>query len=434
MAEIRPLRAWRYKTDLPESIEELTSPLFDVVSTTQRERLYSKPHNSIHLSVPMAEQPAKAAQATFQQWKEQGIVQQDAQPALYVYYQYFALPGSSQQYIRKGFICNIQAYDWDRDGVVLRHEATIPLAVNGRKQIVETAQLNISPTHGLYSDTEFELEPLMDEAIQNPLYESEDYQGVREVLAIIEDPQTILRFMKHMQDRRVILADGHHRYEGSLEYRKERMEANPQHTGQEGYNFHLMYLTNMESGDLRILPTHRLIRNLPDFDQAQLMEKLAEDFHIKPVTNAYDIDRVILGKKYAFGLLFGNETFKIRLKEDRYDQVPWTFPPEISRLDLTVMHYWVIEKALGIAGSEQRSSTHIDFERNCGAALEEIRQGKAQMAVIMKDVSIEQVKEVCESGYTMPQKSTYFYPKVNCGHLFSSIRDEDTALPPHFSL
>ncbi|HAA12704.1 MAG TPA: DUF1015 domain-containing protein, partial [Cytophagales bacterium] len=392
------------------------------------------PHNSIHLSVPQANSPAESARNTFQQWKKEGIIRQDAQPGIYVYYQYFALSGNSHQYIRKGFICNIRAYDWDHDQVILRHEATIPQAVNGRKQMVETAQINISPTHGLYSDANFALEPLMDEAVQTPLYESEDYQGVKEVLAVIEDPQVIRRFVEHLKDRQVILADGHHRYEGSMEYRKERMAANPKHTGKEGYNFHMMYLTNMESGDLRILPTHRLMRDLPGFDQDTLMEKLAEDFHIKVVANAYDIDRVILGKKYAFGLLFGEDTFKIRLKEERYDQVPWKFPPEISQLDLTVMHFWVIEKALGILGPEQRSSTHIGFERNCGAALEEIRSGKAQMAIIMKDVSMQQVKEVCESGYTMPQKSTYFYPKVTCGHLFSSITDEDTVLSPGISI
>ncbi len=179
MAEILPLRAWRYSHELGSRMEELTSPLFDVVSEKQRENLYQEPLNSIHLSVPRGDQPIRQAKTKLEEWKKQGILQQDPLPAIYIYYQEFSLPGSKKVYQRKGFICNIKAYDW-HENVLLRHENTIPKAVNDRIDILEATQLNVSPTHGLYTDPDFLLEKYMDESMLSPVYDNEDYQGVRD--------------------------------------------------------------------------------------------------------------------------------------------------------------------------------------------------------------------------------------------------------------
>ncbi|MEL7148387.1 MAG: DUF1015 family protein, partial [Bacteroidota bacterium] len=133
MAEIRPLRPWRYNQELGNSIEEFLSPLFDVVSEKQRAKLYQNPLNSIHLSVPKGESPAVSALQTYRQWQADGIIVQDELPAIYVYYQYFSLPGSSKTFIRKGFITNIRVYEWE-EKVILRHENTIPHSVSDRKE------------------------------------------------------------------------------------------------------------------------------------------------------------------------------------------------------------------------------------------------------------------------------------------------------------
>jgi len=252
MAEIQPFRAWRYSRRYNESIESLTSPLFDVVSEKQRENLYQNPLNSIHLSVPVGDEPSTEAARILSRWKSDDTLVRDPLPAIYVYYQYFSLPGSKDTYCRKGFICNIRAYDWS-EKVLLRHENTIPAAVNDRVDILDSTKLNVSATHGLYTDPSFALEGYMDECMQSPVYDVEDYQGVRDMLGIIQDRNVIQKFVTLLQDKQVILADGHHRYEGSLIYRKKRQEANPDHNGTEGYNFHMMYLTNTEADDLRIL-------------------------------------------------------------------------------------------------------------------------------------------------------------------------------------
>jgi len=427
VADILPLRAWRYHERFSKNIEELTSPLFDVVSDKQRKVLYQNPFNSIHLSVPQGNNASEAARLLLAQWKQDGTLVQDRLPGIYVYYQYFKMAGQPGELCRKGFICNIRAYDW-HDNVILRHENTIPKSVNDRIELLEQTLLNVSPTHGLYTDPDFVLERWMDEAIQNPIYETEDYQGVRDVLAVIHDARIIKQFIATLKAKQVILADGHHRYEGSLAYKHKMVARYPDNNGTEGYHFHMMYLTNTEAGDLRILPTHRLIRGLKNFNENAIIEKLSQDFIIKPVEDADTINEIIAGKPWAFGLLFKERAIKIRLKPEVLATMTWHFPEEVKRLDLTVMHYFVIEKVLGIPGKEQRASEHIRFDRSFSDCLAQVITGESQMAIITQEVSIEDVKRVCQSGATMPQKSTYFYPKVICGFLFSSIAEDEFRL------
>lgn len=425
MAEIKPIRPWRYSAELSKDIDALVSPLFDVVSARQRQHLYQNPLNSIHLSVPEHLGPDGAA-ALLADWKARGVLQQDRLYGIYVYYQYFRLHGSPREYCRKGFIAHVRTYGWN-EGVILRHENTIPDAVNDRIELLSKTKLHASATHGLYTDPDFSLEQLMDLAITNPLYETEDYQGVRDVLAVIQDYHIVNRFIAFMADKKVILADGHHRYEGSLQHLERCRAANPHHTGQEGYNYHLMYFTNTEAEDLVILPTHRLVHDLPEWNEGSFLKSIGDYFHIREIDDIDNLNDVIAGKPWTFGLLLPNEGYRITLKQEVFNTMTWRFPELIKRLDLTVLHYFIIEEVLGIPGKEQRASPFIAFDRSFSDCLQQVKSGKAQVAIITNEVSIDEVKQVCASGYTLPQKSTYFYPKAIAGLLFSSIRDEEFA-------
>lgn len=423
MAEIRPIRPWRYHPDLLKNIETLTAPLFDVVSDKQRKALYQNPYNSIHLSVPQPPDAATRAAMILDEWKAKSVIVQDRLPAIYVYYQYFKIAGDPKTYCRKGFICHIRTYDW-KDGVILRHENTIPKSVNDRVELLEKTELHGSPTHGLYTDPHFELEQYMDEAIQHPIVETEDYQGVRDVLGVIQDAMVIRKFIDVIYPMNIILADGHHRYEGSLIYKKNMLKKFPGEKNR-GFNYHLMYLTNTESDDLKILPTHRIIKNLADFDERALINKLQEDFMVRLVENSDTLHEIIAGKPWAFGLMMKDNCYKVRLKPEAFEKMNWPFPQVVKRLDLTVLHYFIIEKALGIPGRLQRQSENLEFDRSYADCLQKVIQGEAQMAIITNEISIDDVKAVCQSGYTMPQKSTYFYPKVIGGFLFTSVREEE---------
>lgn len=430
MAEIKPIRAWRYNDQIINDIGSVAAPLFDVVSEKQRAALYQNPLNSIHLSVPQQPNAANRAKKLLSNWKNDGVILQDKLPGIYVYYQYFKLAGDAKEYCRKGFVCHIRAYPFE-ENIILRHENTIPQSVNDRIELLEKTELHVSPTHGLYTDGNFELEKYMDEAISNPIYETEDYQGVRDVLAVIQDVEVIKKFILKLKDKTVILADGHHRYESSLVHRHRCAVANPNHTGNEGYNFHLMYLTNTEAGDLRILPTHRLIKNLKIFDTEKIIQHLSDDFIVREIEDADTLNEIIVGKKWAFGIILKDKAFKIKLKPEAIATMRWHFPDEVKELDLTVLHYFIIEKILGILGKDQRASENIAFDRSFGDCLTKVIKEEAQMAIITQEVSIDEVKQVCRSGFTMPQKSTYFYPKVICGFLFSSIKEDEFHLPEY---
>jgi uncharacterized protein (DUF1015 family) len=420
MTEILPFRAWRYNDSLAQNIGELTSPLFDVASEKQKTALYGNPYNSIHVSIPCGECPSESASNVLQKWKEKGCIQRDPAPAIYFYYQYFRLPGDPSQYCRKGFICKIRIYDWEQN-VILRHENTMPGSVDDQVELLAATRLNASPTHGLYTDETFELEKIMDDSMQCPLCETEDYQGIRDVLGIIRDPEVIERFVNIMKDKQVILADGHHRYAGSLAYMKKQMSANPDHNGNENYNYHLMWLTNTEAEDLKILPTHRLIKGLDYFDANSILQKFDTYFNVKSVSDPDIMPEIIAGKNWTFGLIFQDNAYQVRLKPEVHHTIKWNFPDEIKALDLTVMHYFIIQEILGLKGKDQSRSACIEYERSFAACLTKVLRGEVQLAFITNEISISDVKTVCHSGCTLPQKSTYFWPKAICGFVFSSI-------------
>lgn len=428
MAAIRPIRAWRYNKELGSKIEGLTSPLFDVVSAKQRKALYNNPYSSIHLSVPEEPNATERASKILNLWKKNGIIVQDNIPGIYVYYQYYTLPGQNREYCRKGFICNVRTYRWE-ENVMLRHENTMPRSVYDRKEILKHTLLHASPTHGLYTEPDHKLKALMEESMQSPIYESEDYQGVLNLVSVIHDQEVINQFVSALENKQIILADGHHRYQGSLIYQQEMMSLNSKHTGQEGYNFHTIYLTNTEDVNLRILPTHRLISDM-EIDENKLIKSLMEDFYINEITDVFSINEVILGKKWTFGLIFKDRCYRIKLKDEAYQKLNWNFPDEIKALDLTVLHFFIIEKGLGIYRSHQLDTNDIDYNRSFTDCLTQVIDKKSKFAIITNEVSIEDIKKVCFSGSTMPPKSTYFYPKVTCGYVFSSIKDDEFELFP----
>ena len=434
------MRGWRYNPALSAEIDEVASPLFDVVSVRQREALYRNPLNSIHLSVPRAEgslSPTQAAAARLARWQAAGVLRQDGLPGIYVYYQYFRLPGEARERCRKGFMCHIRAYDW-ADNVVLRHENTLPAAVNDRAELLAELRFETSATHGLYRDEAFALEALMDEAIRDPLCETEeDYQGARDVLAVIQDAPTIRRFQAALAGRQVILADGHHRYEGSLAYRQARqLAAGPGgSTGREPWHYHLMYLTNAASDDLRILPTHRVLRELPGgLTDEQLLARLARYFTVLPKPEAQDLPELIAGKRWAFGLYLPGGAYKLRLRPEVHAQLDWPTTPEVKDLDLTVLHYFVLEKVLGIVGpAAQRSWPGVAYVRGLAECLQQVDRGEARAAFLTNEVTMSQVEAVCHSGAVMPAKSTFFYPKTLAGLLFTSLAEAPTVFEAEFA-
>jgi uncharacterized protein (DUF1015 family) len=422
MAELLPLKAWRYADELGEQLEKLTAPLFDVVTSKQRELLYQNPLNSIHLSVPQGENGHLTAQKLVAQWKSKGILVQDDVPSIYVYFQYFRLPGEKEERCRKGFIAQIKATDWD-EKVILRHENTIVSAVNDRVDLLRATEIQVSPTHGLYEDLTQELEPWMDQAMEQPLYEMEDYQGVREVLAQIIDPSIIQLFLKTLAPKKVILADGHHRLEAAIAYRKEQSEVVISSSWRAS-DYHLMYFTNVVGNHLEILPTHRLYYG-EGLEKEAFFKAIEEWFEIRPLGDSAELSNYSFQRKHSFGLLWEDSAYVIKFRQEKMDLVAPSSPEVVRQLDLVLLHDVVFGKLLGLSPDQQRTTHALAFERNFSRCIQEVQSGNAKFAIITREIQLSQVIEVCNSGQVMPQKSTYFYPKALGGILFATVNQKE---------
>jgi uncharacterized protein (DUF1015 family) len=432
MAHIRPFRAWRYNEERLANVEEMFSPLFDVVSAEQLEQLYGRPYNSIHLSVPQSD---AAVMDKLRTWKAEGIILQDPLPAIYVYHQEFSLFGEQRKYVRKGFVAMVDITGGDRgaESDVVLHEGTISASVEDRSRLLAQSLLNVAPTHGLYNDPAMRLEPLMDRYMEHPLHEFVDYQGVVNKFAIVQDRRDILAFQSVIAEGQVYLADGHHRLASSMAlYRQAQADGRPlPHDSMLGY--HLMYLSNMAGDDLRILPIHR-VWDMPEktYNPNPILNRMREFFDVTEVTfDRMPIYARVAQTPHTFGFVLGSLQFLIRLKGE-YDplrDIDLPLPDSVKGLDYTLLHYFVFEKVLGVAYAEQRHSSNLHYVKDAGLAIKAAVTHRHKLAFIMPGCSMAQMMEVCRSSALMPQKSTYFYPKVVCGMAFASIDDDENSSP-----
>ncbi|GGF40500.1 DUF1015 domain-containing protein [Echinicola rosea] len=423
MAEIIPFSAWLYADKLRPQIAQLTVPTFDEIPAKQLNKRYQNPINSIHLSLPKSIKNLEKAGTLLQKWKTDGILMQAPSLAVYVYYQHFSLPGSQEQFCRKGFIAYIKAYPWE-DEVILGHENTISHALKERIRLLEETQIQTSPTHGLYEDPENTLLPIMDHSMKKPILDFRNEMGIREQLAAVKDPKDIMQFINHLKDQKVILADGHHRLEASIQHREYSKAKNGQHTGNEAYNYHMMYFTNAHSDHLKILPTHRLLSNV-SLPKNQLLEKTAEFFAIECISIDLKLDSLRITQPWTFILMLKQTAYKISLRQEKYKLFISAIPEVVKRLDISVLHYFFVDQVIGIPFRDQQHSKRIIYETDRKNCQDLLNSGKADVALLTREISIEEVMEVCHSGYTLPQKSTYFYPKTSFGLLFGSIKEEE---------
>ena len=447
MAFIRPFRAWRYNEEVIQDVNLKFSPLFDVVSREEMEELYKIPNNSIHLSVPKSEPETLAK---MQEWREKKIIRQDSLPGIYIYYQEFSLYGEGRKYVRKGFVSMVRLNPESGSPDIILHEKTITHSVAERTNLLEKTLLNVAPTHGLYEDPDFELEKLMDAYMEHPQYEYIDYQGVINKLAIVQNKAEINAFVDLMRTKKIYLADGHHRLESSRLLQKMHLQAS-KNTTKEGEssapaqdsmkNYHLMYLTNLCSDDLRILPIHRVLRLPTDasfrvtgkgIDPKPFLKALSSSFELREITlNKAPIYHELRDLNRSFGMILGSHQYILTLKSeiDPEKEIPLDLPQSVKNLDYTLLHYFIFEKVFGMPYANQGDSHAIVYEKDYYRAVKAGMEEEGTVSFITRGLDMSQMMAVCREGALMPQKSTYFYPKVVCGLLFASINDDENNTP-----
>lgn len=428
MAHIRPFRALRYDPAKIGAMENIALPLVDQVSAEQLRSYYRVYESAIHVAWPRS-----TAHATdrINQWRKHGVLVQDPLPAIYPYYQRFTLYGARESYLRKGFVCLVSLDGKPADPDILVHEDIIPSALASRVDLMEHTLLNLAPAHGLYTDAAHTLELIMDPYMQAPLVQMVDFTGVENTLGMIQNRQALEQFMAVLKNQKIVLADGHHRLAAAQKLYQTLHQRKPEH---KTARYLLMYLSNAAADDNRILAFHRLV-NLSKhvlgraFDRTAFLEKLAHFFHIKPFTERSPIYEEVEGRKRTFALIFRDAQYVLSLKPD-IDAVRDTLlplPPSVKQLDYTLLHYFILDRALGLPYTEQQNSPALSYWKDFSKARDGALHKDNHMAIILNAVTMDELLAVTHDHARMPQKSTYFFPKVLCGLLFASVNDADNA-------
>jgi uncharacterized protein (DUF1015 family) len=373
------------------------------------------------------------AAADFQQWQQEGILVRDPEPSIYLYDQEYPLEEGGTV-VRRGFIALSRIEEFT-SGVVKPHEKTLAGPKADRLSLIKACSANFSPIFSLYADPCCVLEALSrKERERQPETEVVDDDGVRHRLWRVTEPLIIRKAHDLLDSKPLFIADGHHRYEAAINFRNYLREKHPKFTGKESFNYILMYFANMEDQGVLIFPTHRLIFNLPDFRLGPFLDALAEWFEIDGRTIApadaearKEARRVLREKgreRRTMALFAGGETiYYLSLRDekvmDRFFD-PKT-PKALRTLDVSILHQLVLEKVLGITAETQEQQSHLKYVKNFDDPFDQVLTGQAQAAFLMNATRMSEVRDVANAGEKMPQKSTYFYPKLLTGLVFNKF-------------
>lgn len=425
MAEIKPFAALRF-TPKAGDPAALTCPPYDIISEEERKAyLKANSHNVIRLELPRPERaeedPYAVAGRTLEEWMREGILAVDRRPGLYIYEEAFTVGGRS--YAVRGFICRVKLEAFSK-GIILPHEETLSKAKADRFNLMCATGCNFSQIYSLYMDesgrTRKAVEALSAGA---PAQSFTDADGVTHRLWIAEDGPAVEEICRQFTDRKLYIADGHHRYETALRYRDHLQE-----TGEETGDSDsvMMMLVDMENPGLVVFPTHRIVRDLPDFDGAALLEASEEYFVVETHASLKNMEEA-LAKKYAagekaFGFYDGGEGWHLLTLRDTavMAQLLPGKSKALRELDVSVLHTLVLERLLHIDADNLARQINLTYTRNQEEALTAVREG-ANCSFILNPTRVEEIAAVAAAGEKMPQKSTYFYPKLITGLVMNKI-------------
>ncbi len=424
MAEVQPFKSIHYNTNIITELSKVVAPPYDVISKSQQEELYKKsPNNIVRLDLNRESDPYPAAAAEMQRMLKENVLVQDDIPAIYPYFQTFnTLDGGTVT--RRGFISWIRLEPFEA-GVVLPHEHTLSGPKMDRLNLMKATKASFSQIFGIYGDPTKTIEKEYDKlAGQKPFLEA-NQDGVNNKVHRITDGKLIGVFQKLLSGIPVYIADGHHRYETGLEYRRQMREKNPEHTGNEPYNFIMMYFTNIFDSGLVVYPTHRMLHSVAGFAEDKLMDAVKNYFDLLQKSNLAELAEILATSgPHSYGLVMPQKKYylmKLKAGSDVLSIVKEDLPAPVKKLDVTLLHDYVLRQTLGISKEAQEKKLNINYTIEKSEVDDAVQSGKAQLGFIMNATKVEQVKEVADAGAVMPQKSTYFYPKLLSGLLLSAL-------------
>jgi uncharacterized protein (DUF1015 family) len=417
-------------------IDKVIAPPYDVISEDERKQLEAlDPHNCVRLILPQGEGDARypAAAALLGSWLDEGVLKRDLRPAIYRYHQVFKLAElGGRKFTRKGMICAVRLHDYG-DKVVLPHERTLRGPKEDRLKLMRAARAHFSQIFGLYRDPSLVSDQAFAGTDQRPPeLEGTTADGTIHRLWRVTDRETIAQVGRLLGPMKVYIADGHHRYETMLALRDELREAAG---GDVGYRasseFATFFLTNMADPGLVVLPTHRLVHGLGAFDARAFLDKVKEHFQVTAMPGlAADAQRLKAAihdsgrTRPTFAAVVPGDTTAWVLSLQTDPRLP--MHRSVATLDVTLLHSAILERVLGIDPEAQERQTHLVYVKDTTDALARVARGEAQVGFIMNPTPVEHVLDVADHAQTMPQKSTFFYPKLASGLVINPIgTDED---------
>jgi len=432
MAHIEPFRAWRYNPSRVDLSQVVTQP-YDKITPEMQSRYYdASPHNLVRiiLGKPQPTDHSEEniytrAAASFQDWRRQGILRQDREQSLYQYIQRFQPPGGGPELERRGFIALGKIEDYSA-GIVHRHEQTLAKPNADRLQLLRATRAHFGQLFMLYSDAAGEIDTALSSA--SPDMEicidiRDEYEVLHQVRRV-SDPGLIEFVKGKMRDQRLIIADGHHRYETALNYRNGRRAmagAIAPSSELAAYDLVMMTFINMESPGLVVLPTHRVVHGLESFSPDALRDRARSYFSVEEVDPSIDAPRavgILREAGHAGTALLGvtaNRAFLFDTPRALASSLLQGLSLRQQSLDVVQLHKCLLEGVLGISEDAIRDQKNISYVRGAAEALAKVRDGSANVAFLMNPARMRQVRDIAFAGEVLPQKSTDFYPKLLSG-------------------
>ena len=416
MADVQPLRTLRYDPDVAGPLEDLIAPPYDVIDAEGRAELAARSaHNVVELDLPKS---YEAAAETLDEWRRDGVLVQEDEPAIWALRQDYTAPDGSTR-SRRGFFARVRVEDYGA-GRIRPHERTHPGPKEDRLRLTRATRANLSPIFSLFPDPGGAATETLGQAMDGePFAEATDGEGTRNTLWRVADPEQIAALQAALADAELLIADGHHRYETARAYADE--------VGGEGeHRYVLMFLVALDDPGLLIFPTHRMLSGLKDDSEKQeaIRDVARRDFEIETLDDAQELEPPADGDRVAFGYMdsFLKRPFRLTLKDQKIaDEALAGMPEPYRRLDTAVLEALVLRGALGMSEDDISHLRGLDYSKNLPDAIERVESGTADAGFFMRATPVEQVREVAEAGESMPPKSTYFFPKVPTGLVFNPL-------------
>jgi uncharacterized protein (DUF1015 family) len=431
MAQIRPFAAVRYAPDAAADLSRVTCPPYDVLSPQERQALIARsPYAAARLILPEGEGAARYenARELWRTWLASGVLRHDATPGFYVTRTHFVEPGRSsskggegaggERQSRLGLLCLLRLHPYS-DRVVLPHEHTLSKPKEDRLNLLRATYANFESIMGLVDDADQSLYQALQATTQSGVAPLADFEGddeQRHTLFKVEDPGTIAALAARVASEPVYIADGHHRYETSVAFAQERGALGTDRPEA----FLLTTLLSSADPGLALLPTHRLVRDVPSDRKASIFRHLSEHFDVREISLEELTGRLRypIVNEPTFGLVLPSGTvYQVSARD--LPSVEAALPPGLSptlrRLDVTIAQHLILDAVFGLPAAETATTDRLAYTRDADEAVRRVHDGEFDAALLLGHTPVEAVRDVSQAGEVMPQKSTFFYPKLLSG-------------------